>query len=414
MRIIFLNRYFYPDHAPTSELLSDLAFALARRGAQVTVIASRQNYENARASYPPRSCVEGVDIWRVWTSRRGRQRLIGRSLDYLTFYLAAGWRTWRLARAGDIIVAKTDPPLLSVVVAPVAWLRGARLVNWLQDIFPEAAEALHVGGAAGRAAFSLLRPVRNWSLRSAKANVVVGESMALRLKAQGIAANTLRVIPNWSDGQQISPSPVGQSSLRQSWTPNARFVVCYAGNLGRAHDVSTIVEAMALLQQRAAGSPEDNDVASNIMFVFVGGGVQRAKLEREVLNRGLANVCMRPYQPRELLAETLGLADVHLVSLNPELEGVIVPSKFYGIAAAARPTLFIGAQDGELGRLIGEARCGFTVAPGDGTGLAARILQLAADPDLCASMGACARRAFEQRWDKTLAVAKWQEVLKSV
>ena len=120
---------------------------------------------------------------------------------------------------------------------------------------------------------------------------------------------------------------------------------------------------------------------------------------------------LHPYQPRELLAETLSVADVHLVSLNPALEGLIVPSKFYGIAAAGRPTLFIGAADGEIARLVDEIGCGFTVAPGDSKALMDRILQLANDPELCASMGARARAAFEQRWHEERAINHWEEVL---
>jgi glycosyltransferase involved in cell wall biosynthesis len=123
---------------------------------------------------------------------------------------------------------------------------------------------------------------------------------------------------------------------------------------------------------------------------------------------------MRPYQPRERLAETLGLADVHLVSLNPKLEGLIVPSKFYSITAAGRPTLFIGAPNGEIARLIEVTGCGFTVTPGDGKALMARILELATNPDLCARMGAQAREAFEQHWHKGQAVAKWEEALNAV
>jgi colanic acid biosynthesis glycosyl transferase WcaI len=409
-RAIFLNRFFYPDHAATSELLSDLAFALGQRGFRITVITSRLHYETAAAALPPRDSIDGVEIWRVWTSKRGRQRLTGRSLDYLSFYLAAAWRLWRLARVGDIIVAKTDPPLLSVMAATIARLRGARLVTWLQDIFPEVAEVLKVGGGLGGVAFRLMRPFRNWSLHSAHTNVVVGEGMATRLMGQGIARETIRVIPNWSDGALILPIAAAENELRKSWALNDRFVVGYAGNLGRAHDVATIIEAMTLLQERATESPAD-DIARQIMFVFIGGGVQCARLEREVLQRRLANVRVHPYQPRQHLAETLGVVDVHLVSLNPKLEGLIVPSKFYGIAAAGRPTLFVGAPDGEIALLVEEARCGFTVAPGDGTALMDRILQLARDPELCASMGERARAAFEQRWDKERAVHLWEEVL---
>ena len=407
-RVTLLNRYFYPDHAATSEFLSDLSFALSRRGFAVIVITSRLRYDNPAAALPSQETEQDVDIRRVWTSRRGRQRLIGRSLDYLSFYLSAGWCLWRLARRGDVIVAMTDPPLLSLAVAPVALMKGARLVNWLQDLFPEVAEALNVGGPPARIILRTLRKVRNWSLRSAVMNIVPGMSVAAKLKQEGIAPEHIRMIANWSDGALIVPIPPAGNQLRKDWRLNEHFVVGYAGNLGRAHDLTTIVETMTLLQQRSSGSTED---APPIMFAFVGGGAQRKLLEQEVLQRRLTNVRMFPYQPRENLAETLGVADLHLVSLDPRLEGLIVPSKFYGIAAAGRPALYIGSPDGEIARLIEEARCGFTVGSGDAEGLVARILDFERDPELCRSMGARARAAFEQHWDKPNALDEWEQVL---
>ena len=125
------------------------------------------------------------------------------------------------------------------------------------------------------------------------------------------------MINNWADGALITPLPSEENELRKEWVPGDRFVVCYAGNLGRAHDVDTILSAMTLLQERAKNSP--SDPAAKVVFVFVGGGAKRAKLEREALKRGLTNFCMRPYQPRERLGETLGVADVHLVSLDPAI-----------------------------------------------------------------------------------------------
>ena len=408
-RVIFLNRFFYPDYSATSELISDLAFELGRR-VPVAVITSHLGYEDTQKSLPRHESIDGVEVWRERTSRRGRHRLLGRTLDYASFYLAAGWRLWRIAREGDVIVAKTDPPLLSVVAACVAWLRGAKLVNWQQDIFPEVAEAVRLGGTLGRIGFALLHGPRNWSLRQARANVAVGTRMAKTLLGLRIPPETIYTIPNWADGNRIYPIEPSKNQLRSAWGLENQFVVGYAGNLGRAHDVFTIIEAMTLLHERAMVSPPDH-VARRIIFVFIGGGAQRAVLEREVLRRQLTNVRMHPYQPRERLAETLGIADVHLVSLNPKLEGLIVPSKFYSVAAAGRPTLFIGALDGEIAQLINETGCGFTVVPGDGQALVDRISQLAMDAELSASMGAGARAAFEKRWDKDRAIKQWEEVL---
>jgi glycosyltransferase involved in cell wall biosynthesis len=412
MRVVFLNRYFHPDHSPTSVLLSDLAFALRQKGLQVAVITSRLRYDDAALIPSRRETIQGVDVRRVWSSTLGRFGLLGRSLDYCSFYLAGAWHLWQLARRTDILVAKTDPPLLSVLTTLIARLSGARTVNWLQDIFPEVAEALEVGGTAGGVAFRVLRRIRNWSLHAASINVVVGARMAEHLSREKLGPEKIRIIPNWSDGTLIVPIAAAQNELRKNWTLNECFVVGYAGNLGRVHDIDTIIEAMTLLHESAMATPAD-DVARRIIFVFIGGGSQRAKLEEEVRRRQLTNLRLYPYQPRERLAEILGVADVHLVSLNPKLEGLVVPSKFYGIAAAGRLTLFIGAQDGEIARLIQETGCGFIVAPGDGQALADRIRQLATDAKLCASMGAQARSAFVAHWDKVHAIRRWEAVLKA-
>src|SRR5262249_42080931 len=160
---------------------------------------------------------------------------------------------------------------------------------WLQDLFPEAATALNVGGRVGTLALRLTRPIRNWSVRSAKINVVVSARMAERLEREGIPRERIRIIPNWSDGALIVPIAAAQNPLRKRWALNDRFVVGYAGNLGRAHDVDTIVEAMALLHERAMGSNKD-DVARRIAFVFVGGGVKRAHLQQAILRCQLTNV----------------------------------------------------------------------------------------------------------------------------
>jgi glycosyltransferase involved in cell wall biosynthesis len=159
---------------------------------------------------------------------------------------------------------------------------------------------------------------------------------------------------------------------------------------------------------RAGGPPRP------LKWLFVGSGALLDVLKAEVSRRRLTSVCFKPYQPRERLAESLSAADVHLVSLRPELEGLIVPSKFYGVAAAGRPTVFIGDEDGEIARLIARHKCGQTVAAGDGRALARTVLDLAGNPDLCRWMGRRARQAFEADLDQPLALARWERLLLEV
>ncbi|HMO27386.1 MAG TPA: glycosyltransferase, partial [Tepidisphaeraceae bacterium] len=194
-KTIFVNRYFHPDHSATSQLLSDLAFDLASRGQDIHVITGCQLYGNALASLPADESIRGVQVHRVRTSRFGRTRLWGRMIDYLTFYLGATWRLVRLIRPGDIVVAKTDPPMMSVPAAWAVKLRRGVLVNWVQDLFPEVATSLDVYGV--RFAAPMLKRLRNQSLRLGRSNVVLGELMAERLRGEGVPSDRITVIENW-------------------------------------------------------------------------------------------------------------------------------------------------------------------------------------------------------------------------
>lgn len=398
-KIIFLNRFFYPDHSATSQILSDVAFHLAGLGAEVHVATSRLRYDDPAAALLPRETVGGVQVHRVATTRFGRARLLGRAVDYVSFYLSAARALWRIADHGTVVVAKTDPPMVSLVAAPIAHLRGAMLVNWLQDLFPEVAEALGLKLMRG-SVIRLLRWARNLTLRQAHTNVVLGERMAARLIREGVPAESVRVIHNWADGAAIRPVPAEANPLRKEWDLEGRFVVGYSGNLGRAHEFHTVLEAAELLRDRG-----------EVVFLFIGGGAQRRFVEEEATRRKLGNIRFRPYQPRERLAESLSVADVHLVTLSPALEGLIVPSKFYGIAAAGRPTLFVGDKDGEIPRLLCMGECGVAVGTGDSEGLAAAIRELADSPEQCARMGASARRLLETHFDRRIALRSWCEVL---
>ena len=402
MKIVFVNRFFAPDHSATSQMLTDLAAALSVDGTAVNVVTSRLIYDDTAASLASFETIAGVEVHRVWTSRFGRGNLIGRALDYFTFYVSAATKLLSLVRPGDVMVAKTDPPLVSVVAGWVATRRGARLVNWLQDLFPEVAVTLGMVNGRGPIA-QWLRGMRDRSLEGAAANVVLGDAMRKRVEALGVAPGNVILISNWADGEQLRPTPRKGNPLRAEWTLGDRFVVGYSGNLGRVHEFRTLLDAAGEFRAEAG-----------TVFLFIGGGAQKTEVERVTAERRLTNVLFRPYQPREKLGQSLGVADVHVVSLRPELEGLVVPSKFYGVAAVGRPTIFIGDPDGEIGSIVREAQCGVCVKEGDAGALARAISELRDDVRLRERMGANARRVFDERFDMPIAVGRWRRLLRDV
>jgi colanic acid biosynthesis glycosyl transferase WcaI len=400
MKVIFANRYFLPDESATSQMMSGVALDIVQRGWPVTVITSRQRYADAKAVWPSRQTVGGLQIHRVWTTQHGRARLAGRMIDYVSFYIMAIVRLLIVARTGDLLVIGTDPPLFSVLAGVAAALRRSKLINWLHDLFPEV--ALELGVIEPGPAAALLRRLRDHSLRRAMLNVVPGERMACYLRRIGVPTDRIALIHNWSDGHAVRPIEHANNALRLEWGLGDRFVVGYSGNLGRAHEFSTILESADRLRGR-----------DDILFLFIGGGYHESWIVVEARRLGLTNILMKPLQPTERLGESLAVADVHLVSLRPELEGFVVPSKFYGIAAAGRPTLFIGDPDGEIPRILAEADCGATVSIGDASALAEHIIRLEASEALRRRWGSNARSKFDHCFERRLAIDAWLRIIES-
>jgi len=395
-RLIFVNRFFFPDHSATSQILSDLTFHLAAGGRDIHVVTSTQTYTDPKTSLPARETINGVHVHRVAATKFGRDGLVGRALDYSSFYASAFQMLLKIAEPNDAIIAETDPPLVSVPALHAARRRRARLVNWLQDIYPETAAALGVpllGGSVGRT----LALLRNRSLRQAQATVVVGELMARRVEALGAPVKRVHVIPNWCNDDTIKSLEPAGNPLRAAWRLQAKFVVSYSGNLGWAHDYETVLEAADRLRNN-----------SRILFLMIGGGKRFEELQRAVKARGLEDLFrFMPYQDQSVLPHSLAVADVHWLSLYPQLEGLIVPSKFYGMAATGRPIVMIGDPNGELGMLIQRHDCGAVITPGEWSALAATLERWLGDPSIVAGMGARARQMLQDHFSRRQALSRW-------
>jgi glycosyltransferase involved in cell wall biosynthesis len=402
-RLIFINRFFHPDETASSQILTDLCFHLASNGRQVCVITSNIKHDAPNTKLPRLEIVEGIEVSRVSSTSFASGGLAARALSYLSFYSGASLRLLHLCKSGDVVIAKTDPPLISLALSMVVGLRGGKLVNWVQDLYPEVAARLGVSLLRGRLG-SLLARLRDITFRRASANVVIGESMRRYLLTRGIRASNIHVIPNWADENAIRPISAHASTCRTKWGLEADiFVLGYSGNFGRAHEPATILAAAYLLRNR-----------HDICFLFVGGGQAHEILAQEIKRLELSSFLFKPLQPRDALADSLAAADAHWVSLRPELEGLVVPSKFYGIACAGRPVIAVSSADGEIAQAVERFECGYVVEPGDGAALASAIVELADNRKVRKQMGERARQAAEEQFAHHLAFKKWDKLLETL
>jgi len=387
-RIIFINRVYWPSTAATAQLLTDLAEGLAARGWPVHVIA-------AGSEPGPR---HGVEIHRTGDGEQ-HHGLLSRAGNYWRFSRHARRKLAALARPGDLIVPMTDPPMLGPRITAAARRRGAAVLPWIQDIYPDIVTA-HMGVLAGLFLWPL-RLQRNAAWRSARCCVTVGEEMARTIARQVGPAGQVAVVPNWAPRElQVEADDAAVAARRAAWGVAGKFIVAYSGNLGRVHEFATILDAAGRLQAR-----------SDLVFLFIGTGARFDEVRAAARRRGLDNVRFLPPAPREQLAASLAAADVQLVTLKPGFAGLVYPSKLAGALAAGRPVLFVGQPDGEIARLLARGQCGETAPPADGARMADILERWRTDAELRRQLGRCARHAYERHFAFGAALQHWSEIL---
>jgi glycosyltransferase involved in cell wall biosynthesis len=407
MHIVLLNQAFYPDVVATAQMAKDLADHLARRGHKVSALASRSIYGKTGASLPAREEIpvsganEPISAYRVGFSIFGKKGTIARLCDFAFFYLLAAFRILTMPRA-DVIVGFSTPPFIALVALLARFLRGGKAVYWAMDLYPDvpiASGMLKENSLLSR----LLESVHRSVVKRCDATVVLGRCMEGRLLAKGLPRERIHFIPVWSDETGVHPIARDDNPVRKAWNVGDAFTVMYSGNFGLGHDAETIKGSMLALKAR-----------SDIRFIFVGGGKRRAEIEAFIKEHSIGNASYHDYVPRNQLAQSLCAGDVHLISLREGMEGLIVPSKLFGIMAAARPGLFVGHPDSEIARVLMENDAGIVVREGDAKGLTHAIEMLAADRTKGESMGERGRRALIGRYDASSACDQWIKLLESL
>jgi putative colanic acid biosynthesis glycosyltransferase WcaI len=399
--VVFLNRFYAPDIAATGQMLSDLAEDLSAAGWSATVITSQSSYEGDMRDFRKKEVRNGVHVYRVAATHFGRNTMAGRMFDYASYMLLSFATLFRIPRP-QIVVAMSDPPFILFTAVVAARVRRAAVCYWAQDVYPTLAAKLGVLDEYG-APFKLLSAVARRLQRGCDLIVGLGPEMVKALVRGGAPQNRTICIHNWADEKAILPILPADNWFLTANNLQGKFVVLYSGNAGRGHTFEALCEAMFRCR---------ND--ERIVFVFIGAGRKSHEIRAYAQAQNLSNVLFFDYLPRSELSYSLSAASVSIVTEDPAVAGLLLPSKTYGILASGRPIIFIGAAESDVAHLVRSTRCGVVIHPDDPDGLENAIRLLARDADQRARMGDAARRASENVYSRGRSAGEWSAALKSV
>ena len=401
MKILIINQFFYPDIAATAQLMTDLTEDLAAKNADITVLTSNSNYLGGKIDLSKNGHFLAAKIIRVNCLSFGRKHVVGRVLDYLSFLVMILGRALFLPRY-DIVLALTTPPLVAGVGLVLKIVKKSKFVCLVEDLYPDTAIALGVLGEKS-IIVTATEKISRFIYRCADCVVAISGNMKRKLIDKGIDENKITVIDNWADRRLIYPISKKKNWFIEMHRMNDKFVVQYSGNMGLGHDFDTFLNGLARLQ-----------AFDDIRFLFVGDGPRKEDIMTFKKSHSLNNLTCIPYQDRKDLAFSIGAGDVSLISLRKSLDGCIVPSKLYGIMAAARPIIFVGSSESDIARIILRARCGFQVEEGDVDAFVKKVLDLYHNPELAIDLGKKGHAYFLEHFERKRSTDMYQHLFENV
>ncbi|MCX7594262.1 MAG: glycosyltransferase family 4 protein [Fischerella sp.] len=399
LKLSVITQFFPPDYAATGQLIEELVRQLGSVGVDIEVFTGQPGYAFKSSHAPAMERVGKVQVQRSRTAQLWPGRIRGKAVNGVLFTLRAALHLLRNARRYNILLLTTAPPFLTILGYLAHTLFRLPYVCIFYDLYPDIAIALNV------------IPENHWLARfwqrlnrlvwqKARAIVVLSPAMKLRVIANcPQVADKVFVIHSWGDPDLIVPIAKQENWFAWKYNLVKKFTVLYSGNMGRCHDMDTILEAAKLLQDEP------------IQFVFVGGGAKREELVKEVNRLGLKNFIFLPYQDKEVLPYSLTAGDLSLVSVDTGMESLVAPSKLYPVLAAARPVAVICSRYSYLRQMITDANCGDTFENGDSYGLAEFIRLLSQDQELAKRMGKAGRQYMRAHFTPQIISQQYLDIL---
>ncbi|MDM9379638.1 glycosyltransferase family 4 protein [Chlorogloeopsis sp. ULAP01] len=395
-----ITQFFPPDYAATGQLIEELVSQLGQQGVDIEVFTGQPGYAFRSANAPAIERFDRVLVKRSRTAQLWPGRIRGKAVNGVLFTLRAIVHVIRNSRHCNLLLLTTAPPFLPIVGYLAYILFRRPYVCILYDLYPDIAIALNVIPRNHWLA-RLWQKLNQLVWQKSQALVVLSPAMKQRVTAIcPQVAEKVFVIHSWGDPDLIVPIAKQENWFAWKYDLVNKFTVVYSGNMGRCHDMDTILETAKILKDEP------------IQFVFVGGGAKREELSKKANQLGLSNFLFIPYQDKNVLPYSLTAGDLSLVSVDAGMESLVAPSKLYPMLATARPVAVICSQYSYLTQLIAEANCGATFENGDSYSLANFIRLLSQDKELAKRMGKAGRKYMRSHFTPQIISQQYLDVLK--
>ena len=403
MNILLINQAFVAPGEPGHTRHYELGQYLLSQGHHLTIVASNLNYQTGQRTVESKRLVvqqdvDGLRVLRAYVAPTLHRSFVWRIIAFISFMFTS---VYAALGAGKIdLVMGTSPPIFQAASAwLVAALRRTPYLLEIRDLWPEF--AIDMGVLKNPILISLSRWLERFLYAQADHIVVNSPAYVDYLRGKGVPVDKISFIPYGTDVEMFNPRVDG-STLRRELGLDDKFLVIYAGALGMANDIDTLLRAARQLLDE-----------TGIHFVLFGDGKERANLEETAKELALTNVTFAGARPKRDMPQVLAASDVCVAILRDiPMFRTTYPNKVFDYMAAGRPTVL--AIDGVIRQIIEQSNGGIFVEPGDDKALADAVYSLYQDRNRVRTMGAAACTYVCDHLDRRQRVAEFTDMMHAV
>lgn len=399
MNVSVITEFFPPDYAATGQLIEELVKELEKQGVSIRVFTGQPGYAFTTSEAPASEQIGDILVRRSRSTQIWSGRIRGKAVGGVLFTLRAFLHMLRNYRKSDVFLLTSAPPFLPVAGYFSHLLWKFPYVCLIYDLYPDIAITLGVISKNHWLA-EFWRAVNRKVWQSSQGIIVLSPAMKERVIAIcPEVADKVSVIHSWGDPKLIVPLAKEKNWFAKEHNLVNKFTVLYSGNMGRCHDMDTILATAQQLQNQP------------IQFVCIGGGPKRESFIQDVNRLGLKNFLFLPYQEKNVLPYSLTACDLSLVSVEEGVESLVAPSKLYPALAAGRPIAVICPKTSYLPELIADGKFGIAIENGDSNALSEFILKLNSHPQMAEKMGQSARQYLQSNFTPEIIAKQYIHVL---
>jgi glycosyltransferase involved in cell wall biosynthesis len=389
MKILLINQAFVSPNEPGHTRHYEMAQYLRSHGHELVIIASDLNYQTGQRTVERRGLfaeqiIDGARVLRAYIYPALHRSYFWRVISFFSFMFSSVWAALTVKDV-DLVMGTTPPIFQAVSAWFVALIRRKPFLLEVRDLWPEF--GVSMGVLKNPVIIALARWLENFLYARATHILVNSPAYKEYMIGKGVPENKVTYIPYGTDVDMFNPEVDG-SSVRKKLGLEDKFIVLYAGALGQANDIDTILRAAERL-----------NLETKIRIVLFGDGKERARLESESERRKLTNITFAGVCPKKEMPLVIAFADVCLAILQDvPMFRTTYPNKVFDYMASARATVLV--IDGVVRDVIEASNGGVFVQPGNDEQLANTILELSKDSQRVKQMGLNARAYLVKHLDR--------------